>query len=67
MISCRSPGETHASIRKTIDYAKRLDTETIQVSIAHPYPGTEFYEYAKKNNLITIDSMTDEVGHSFPR
>jgi radical SAM superfamily enzyme YgiQ (UPF0313 family) len=60
------PGETHESIRKTIDYAKRLDTETIQVSIAHPYPGTEFYDYAKKNNLISIDSMTDEVGHQLP-
>ena len=60
------PGETHASIRKTIDYAKRLDTETIQVSIAHPYPGTEFYDYAKKNDLISIDSMTDEVGHQLP-
>ena len=56
------PGETRESIRKTIDFAKRLDTETIQVSIAHPYPGTEFYDYVKKNNLITIDSMTDETG-----
>src|ERR1051326_9556147 len=27
------PGETRDSIRKTIDFAKRLDTETIQVSI----------------------------------
>ena len=60
------PGETRDTIRKTIDYAKRLDTETIQVSIAHPYPGTEFYEYAKKNNLITIDSMTDDTGHQLP-
>ena len=56
------PGETRESIRKTIDFAKRLDNETIQVSIAHPYPGTEFYDYAKKNGLITIDSMTDETG-----
>src|SRR5262249_15773974 len=48
------------------DFAKRLDTETIQVSIAHPYPGTEFYEYVKQNNLITIDSMTDETGHQLP-
>ena len=53
-------------MRKTIDFAKRLDNETIQVSIAHPYPGTEFYDYAKKNDLITIDSMTDEVGHQLP-
>ena len=59
------PGETRESIRKTIDFAKRIDTETIQVSLAHPYPGTEFYDYVKKNNLITIDSMTDEPGTSF--
>jgi len=60
------PGESHDSIRRTIDFAKRLDTETIQVSIAHPYPGTEFFEYARKNDLITIDSMTDETGHQLP-
>jgi len=60
------PGESRESIRRTIDFAKRLDTETIQVSIAHPYPGTEFYEHAKQNNLITIDSMTDEQGHQLP-
>jgi hopanoid biosynthesis associated radical SAM protein HpnJ len=60
------PGETRESIRRTIDFAKRLDCETIQVSIAHPYPGTEFYDYVKKNNLITIDSMTDEQGHQLP-
>jgi radical SAM superfamily enzyme YgiQ (UPF0313 family) len=60
------PGETRESIRKTIDFAKRLDNETIQVSIAHPYPGTEFYDYVKNNNLITIDAMTDETGHQLP-
>jgi hopanoid biosynthesis associated radical SAM protein HpnJ len=60
------PGETRDSIRRTIDYAKRLDCETIQVSIAHPYPGTEFYDYARRNDLITIDSMTDETGHQLP-
>jgi hopanoid biosynthesis associated radical SAM protein HpnJ len=60
------PGESRDSIRRTIDFAKKLDTETIQVSIAHPYPGTEFYDYAKKNGLITIDSMTDDTGHQLP-
>jgi hopanoid biosynthesis associated radical SAM protein HpnJ len=60
------PGETRESIRKTIDFAKEMDVETIQVSLAHPYPGTEFYDYVKKNNLITIDSMTDEQGHQLP-
>ncbi len=60
------PGETRESIRRTIDWAKRLDTETIQVSIAHPYPGTEFYDWAQSEGLITIDAMTDEAGHQLP-
>jgi radical SAM superfamily enzyme YgiQ (UPF0313 family) len=60
------PGETRESLRHTIDFAKKIDVETIQVSIAHPYPGTEFYDYVKKNDLITIDMMTDESGHQLP-
>jgi radical SAM superfamily enzyme YgiQ (UPF0313 family) len=60
------PGESRESLRHTIDFAKELDVETIQVSIAHPYPGTEFFDYVKKNDLITIDSMTDESGHQLP-
>jgi hopanoid biosynthesis associated radical SAM protein HpnJ len=60
------PGETRETIRRTIDFAKKMDTETIQVSIAHPYPGTEFYDYVKTNDLITIDAMTDEMGHQLP-
>src|SRR5580704_6406101 len=61
------PGETRESIRKTIDFAKKLDNETIHVSIAHPYPGTEFYDYAKKNNLISIGNIVDERGNQLPK
>jgi hopanoid biosynthesis associated radical SAM protein HpnJ len=60
------PGETRDSIETTINFAKELDCETIQVSVAHPYPGTEFYDHVVKNGLITLDSMTDEVGHQLP-
>jgi radical SAM superfamily enzyme YgiQ (UPF0313 family) len=61
------PGETRESIRKTIAFAKDLDCETIQVSLAAPYPGTEFFDYAKKNGLIQLDAaMTDESGHQLP-
>ena len=35
-----------------------------QVSIAHPYPGTEFYEYAKANGfIVNTAAMSDEGGH----
>jgi radical SAM superfamily enzyme YgiQ (UPF0313 family) len=58
------PGETKDSIRNTIDFAKQLDVETIQVSVAHAFPGTEFYEYARTNGFITNENrMTDEGGH----
>ncbi|MFN0104468.1 MAG: hopanoid biosynthesis associated radical SAM protein HpnJ [Bryobacteraceae bacterium] len=60
------PGESRESIETTINFAKELDCETIQVSLAHPYPGTEFYDHVVKNGLITLDSMTDEVGHQLP-
>ncbi|HLH08144.1 MAG TPA: hopanoid biosynthesis associated radical SAM protein HpnJ [Terriglobales bacterium] len=57
------PGESRESIRRTIDFAKELDVETIQVSIAHAYPGTELYDFAKQNNFITNNKMVDEGGH----
>ena len=57
------PGETKESIRNTINFAKSLDCETIQVSIAHAYPGTEFYDYAKANGYITNERMEDGGGH----
>ena len=59
------PGENRDTLRNTIDFAKRIDAETIQVSIAHAYPGTEFYEYAKQNNLVQIH-MADAEGHQLP-
>ena len=57
------PGETKESIRNTINFAKTLDCETIQVSIAHAYPGTEFYDFAERNNFITNKGMDDGSGH----
>ena len=49
-----------------LHFAEQLDCETIQVSIAHSYPGTEFDDYLKKHDYYTNDAMTDEVGHQLP-
>src|SRR5215467_12245249 len=58
------PGETRETIQNTIRFAKELDVETIQVSVAHAYPGTELHEYATKNGFMTAESkMVDEAGH----
>ena len=57
------PGETPQTIRRTIDFAKKLDVETIQVSIAHPYPGTEFFDFVTKHGYLANEAMTDGQGH----
>jgi len=60
------PGETKESIQRTIEFAKELDTETIQVSIAHAYPGTELHAYAARNNFLAAEALADAAGHQLP-
>lgn len=49
-------GETWNTIRQSIDLALELDPYSLQVSIATPFPGTEFYRYTeKKGHLIASD------------
>ena len=58
------PGETRQTINNTIAFAKELDVDTIQVSVAHAYPGTELYDYAMKNGfMVSSGKMVDEGGH----
>jgi len=60
------PGETLETIEKTMQFAMELDPETIQVSMSHPYPGTEFDAYLKKHDYAVDSVMTDEHGHQLP-
>ncbi len=58
------PGETRETIETTIQFAKELDVETIQVSLAHAYPGTELFDFARESGFITNEQqMVDEGGH----
>jgi radical SAM superfamily enzyme YgiQ (UPF0313 family) len=62
------PGETMETIRQTMEFAMALDPETIQVSLAAPYPGTELYDQAQQNGwLITEQQLLTENGtQDFP-
>ncbi|GAM10135.1 putative methyltransferase [Geobacter sp. OR-1] len=57
------PGETRETIQDTIEYAKKLDLGSIQVSLASPYPGTEFWEQCKQEGWIASDAYIDDTGH----
>jgi hopanoid biosynthesis associated radical SAM protein HpnJ len=60
------PGETKQTIERTIEYAKELDPETVQVSVVHAYPGTELYDDAVKNGYLASETRADEGGHQLP-
>ncbi len=47
-----APGETAESARKTIDFAKSLPLDTIQITGVAAYPGTTLYKWAKENNYL---------------
>ena len=56
-----APNETKESAQNTIDFAKSLPLDTIQVSGIAVYPGTELYNWAKENNYITANDWIDWV------
>jgi hopanoid biosynthesis associated radical SAM protein HpnJ len=60
------PGETRETIKRTIDFAKEIDPETIQVSIAHAYPGTELYDQLNGNSFMHSEAIADGGGHQLP-
>jgi hopanoid biosynthesis associated radical SAM protein HpnJ len=50
------PGETPDTIRETIRFACEVEPETIQVSLAAPYPGTELYRQAQEQGWLRAES-----------
>jgi radical SAM superfamily enzyme YgiQ (UPF0313 family) len=46
------PGETRASLEASMRFACELDPDTIQVSLATPYPGTEFYDFCRERGYL---------------
>ena len=57
------PGETRETIEETTRFAREMNPETLQVSLASPYPGTAFYEFVTKNGFLNVDTLVDETGY----
>ena len=56
------PGETLETIAETIRFACELDPDTIQVSIAAPYPGTAMYRQALEEGWLDGRELVDGRG-----
>jgi len=56
------PGETQETIQQTMHFAGEIDPDTIQVSIAAPYPGTELFRQAVENGWLSGEALVDDRG-----
>jgi anaerobic magnesium-protoporphyrin IX monomethyl ester cyclase len=55
------PGETEATIRETIDFAKKLPLDIALFHVAAPYPGTPFFFEVVKNNWFRPGTRWEQV------
>ena len=60
------PGETPQTIQQTIKFAQQIDPESLQVSLAAPYPGTELYTQAQENGWFDGDPVVNADGIQVP-
>jgi radical SAM superfamily enzyme YgiQ (UPF0313 family) len=54
-----APGETKASAQATIDYAKSMPLDTMQITGIATYPGTHLYTWAKENGHLLAKDWKD--------
>ncbi|RLG92853.1 MAG: B12-binding domain-containing radical SAM protein [Candidatus Hecatellales archaeon] len=52
------PGETWEDAMQTIKFAKKLNPDYVQFSIATPFPGTELYQIAKREGLLLTEDWS---------
>jgi radical SAM superfamily enzyme YgiQ (UPF0313 family) len=56
------PGETRETVEETVRFALDIDPDTIQVSLAAPYPGTALHRQAQEQGWLREDDLVDAGG-----
>jgi radical SAM superfamily enzyme YgiQ (UPF0313 family) len=58
------PGETRETIKKTINFALKIDPYSLQFSIATPFPGSRYFEILDEKGYILSKNWQDYDGYS---
>lgn len=53
------PGDTKETIRQTVDWAKHLKPDMLQIEQIVPFPGTSFYDMAKEKGYLKTEDPDD--------
>ena len=54
-----APGETRDTARQTINFAKSLPLDTVQITGVAAYPGTTIYRWAKQNGYLLANDWKE--------
>jgi anaerobic magnesium-protoporphyrin IX monomethyl ester cyclase len=54
------PKETPETVRKTIEFAKKLDCTYAQFAITMPFPGNKLYDEAVKSGMVQLDDIWEK-------
>lgn len=55
------PGETKETAEQTISFIKELKPDLLQIAVATPMPGTEFYKYCKDGGYLLTDDLKESL------
>lgn len=58
------PGETNETMRETIKFILEINPDTVQFSMATPFPGTKFFELAKEKGWLRNADWPEFDGHT---
>lgn len=58
------PGETEDTFKKTLKNVIKLHPAFVQFTLATPYPGTELFTWAEKNNYITSYNYSEYTSYN---
>ena len=54
-------GETKDTAEQTIKFAKEVKPDLLQVAVATPMPGTDFYMWCKENGYLLTENMEESL------
>ena len=55
------PGETKETAEKTIQLIRELKPDLLQIAVATPMPGTDFYRTCKENNFLLESDLQQSI------
>lgn len=55
------PGETRESANETLDFINELKPNILQLAVATPIPGTDFYNYVKENGYLLSNNLEEGI------